>query len=90
MVWNIGKGSAVHIGIDPWLGCNWRHAFPSSMIEKLHLAGLHLLSDIGYHGLSEVLTQLWFSAETLGFTNPQEIDDWNGYVAILKSSHVRI
>ena len=60
------------------------------MIEKLHLAGLHFLSDIGYHGLSEVLTQLWFSAETIGFTNPQEIDDWNGYVAILKSSHVRI
>ena len=51
---------------------------------------MHFLSDIGFHALNEVMTQLWFSAETIGFTNPQEIDDQNGYVAILKYSHVRI
>ena len=36
------------------------------------------------------MAQQWFTAESIGFTYPQEIDVWNGYVAILKSSHVRI
>ena len=36
LVWNIGNGNVVCIGVDPWIGCKWRHTFPSSMIEKLH------------------------------------------------------
>ena len=90
LVWKIGNGTVVHIGLDPWIGCKWRHALPSSMIEKLHLAGFYFLSDIGLHGMTALLAQQWFTADSIGFTDPQEIDVWNGYVAILKSSHVRI
>ena len=36
------------------------------------------------------MPQQWFSAEYIGFDDPFEIDVWNGYLAILKSSHVRI
>ena len=90
MVWNIGNGNAVCIGIDPWLGCKWKHTLPPSMIETLHLAGFHFLFDIGSHGLNAMMPQLWFYVESIGFSNPQEIDVWNDYVAILKSSHVRI
>ena len=32
LVWKIGNRTVVHIGVDPWIGCKWRHAFPSSMI----------------------------------------------------------
>ena len=60
------------------------------MLEKLHLAGFYCLSDIGLHGLSALMAQQWFSADFNGLTDPQEIDVWNGYIAILKSSHVRI
>ena len=60
------------------------------MLEKLHLAGFFCLSDIGIHGLSVLLPQQWFSAEYIGFVDPFEIDVWNGCLAILKSSHVRI
>ena len=87
LVWNIGNGNVVRIGIDPWLGCKWRHTLPPSMIETLHLAGFHFLSDIGSHGLNLVMPQLWFSAESIGFSNPHEIDVWNNYLAILKSNH---
>ena len=90
LVWKIGNGTVVHIGLDPWIGCKWRHALPSSMLEKLHLVGFYFLSDIGLHGLSALMDQQWFPADSIGFTDPQEIEVWNGYVAILKSSFVRI
>ena len=90
MVWKIGNGNAVCIGEDLWIGCKWRHSLPSSMIEKMHLAGFFVLSDIGLHGLTELLAQQWINADFIGFSDPQEIDVWNGYLAILKSSHARL
>ena len=32
LVWKIGSGNAVHIGLDPWVGLKWRHALPIPMI----------------------------------------------------------
>ena len=60
------------------------------MIDRLHLAGYHFLSDIGIFGMSVLMPQEWLSADTLGFIDPFEIAVWNGYIAILKYSHVRI
>ena len=57
LVWKISNGTAVRIGLDPWIGCKWRHALPSSMLEKLHLAGFYCLSDIGLHGMSALMAQ---------------------------------
>ena len=90
LVWKIGNGNVVHIGVDTWIGCRWRHSLPSSMIEKLYLGGFFVLSDIGLHGLTDLLAQQWTNVDFIGFTNPQEIDLWNGYLSILKSSHARI
>ena len=36
------------------------------------------------------MAQQWLSADFISFTDPFEIDVWNGYLTILKSSHVRI
>ena len=90
LVWKIGNGSAVCIGLDPWIGCNWRHALPLPMFDRLHLAGLYYVSDIGIHGLFDLMAQQWLSADFIDFSDPFEIDEWNGYLTILKSSHVRI
>ena len=60
------------------------------MLEKLHLAGFYFISDIGLHCMSGLMSQKWLSIDTIGFTNPLEIDVWNGYIAILKSIHVRL
>ena len=90
LVWKIGNGTTVRIGLDPWIGCKWRHVLPYSMLEKLHLAGFFCLSNIGIHGLSVLMPQQWYSDEYIGFVDPLEIDVWNGYLAILKSSHARI
>ena len=39
LMWRIGTGSEVRIGMDPWLGCKWRHCLAISMTDKLHYAG---------------------------------------------------
>ena len=70
LVWKIGNGTDVHIGLDPWIGCNWRHALPSPMLEKLHLAGLYFLSDIGIHGMTALLAQQWITADSIRFVDP--------------------
>ena len=59
------------------------------MIDRLHLDGYHYLSDIGTIGMV-LMPQEWLPADTLGFNDPFEIAVWNGYIAILKSSHVRL
>lgn len=59
------------------------------MLERLNLTGFHFLSDIGILG-SVLMSQKWLSAESIGFLDPHEITTWNGYIAILKSSHVRL
>ena len=40
--------------------------------------------------MSGLMSQKWLSADTIGFIDPLEIDVWNGYISILKSSHVRL
>ena len=60
------------------------------MLDRLHLASFHFISDIGIHCMSGLLSQTWLSANSIGFSDALEIAAWNGYIAILKSSHVRL
>ena len=46
LVWRIGTGTEVRIGIDPCLGCKWRHVLPDCMIDKLHSIGFYVIKDI--------------------------------------------
>ena len=89
LYWKVGNGAEFFIGIDPWVGCKWRHSLPSSMIDKLHSAGFYFLKDIACLGVSILMDQGWLNADILGFVD-QEIISWNAYLALLKSSHVRL
>ena len=60
------------------------------MTDKLHSAGIYFLKDIGFPGVSNLMEQGWLSADILGLVDDQNITCWNGYLAILKSSHIRL
>ena len=71
-MWQIGTGAKVRIGIDPWLGCKWRHNLLVSMIVKLHNEGYFVLRDIACMGIALLQEQGWLYVDRLGF-DEQEI-----------------
>ena len=78
------------IGMDPWVGCKWRHTLPSSLVDNLHNVGLFVLSDIGCPDLYLLDNQEWFTTALIGLTDQHDIICWNEYVGLLKTSHVRL
>ena len=84
--WN---GADVRLGLDPWVGCKWRHVLSSLIIDKLHFVGIFFLKDIGGPGVTFLMEQGWLSADNLGLVHYQDVSCWNGYLAILKASHVK-
>ena len=90
LIWNVGNGVNVRIGMDPWVGCKWRHTLPSSLVDNLHNVGLFALSDIGCPDLYLLDNQEWFTTASIGLTDQFDIICWNEYVGLLKTSHVRL
>ena len=90
LVWKVGNGADVRIGLDPWVGCKWRHSLPSHLTDILHSAGLFFLKDIGSSSVSHLMEQGWLNVEALGFVEAHDIISWTGYLAILKSSHIKL
>ena len=76
LVWRVGTGAYVCIGMDPWIGCKWRHSLPSTMVDKLHYVGFYFLKDIACPGVSILQDHGWLNADILGFVD-QEIISWN-------------
>ena len=76
--------------MNPWVGYKWRHLLPSILTDKLHSVRIYFRKDIGCPGVSLLMEQAWLTADNLGLVDNQEITCWNGYLAILKASHVRL
>ena len=67
-----------------------RDHLPTSLLDKLHSDGIFFLKDIGCPSMTLMCEQGWLSANTLGLSDPQDVLCWNDFLAILKSSHIRL
>ena len=90
LVWKVGNGADVRLGLDPWVECKWRHLLPSFLVDKLHSFGIYFLKDIGCPRVSLMLEQGWLTVDFIGLVDNQDVTCWNGYLVILKASHVRL
>jgi hypothetical protein len=48
IIWKIGNGDQVLIGIDSWIGCKENHKTPTHLIHKLHRNGLYTLKQVAH------------------------------------------
>ena len=55
----------------------------------MHSVGYFFLKDVGTTTVSCLMEQGWISSVDLGLVGGLDIIAWNGYLAILKSSHIR-
>ena len=73
LVWKAENGADVRLGLDPWVGCKWRHILPSFLLDKLHSLGCYFLKDIGCPGVFLLMEQGWLSTELIGLVEQQEV-----------------
>ena len=62
------------------------HFLPPLLINKC----IFFLKDIGGLSITCLMEQGWLSDAELGLVDYQDVSCWNGYLAILKASHVRL
>ena len=60
------------------------------MITVLHSHGLYFLNDIACPGMSLLLEQGWISSKNIGILDIHDSLIWNGYIAIIKASNIRL
>ena len=56
----------------------------------MHSAGYYFLKDVGTLTVSFLMEQGWLSSNDLGLVEILDINACNGYLAILKSSQIRL
>jgi hypothetical protein len=55
LVWRLGKGNHIRIGVDPWPGSKNSHILPDDLIIQLHMQGVFFLSNLFYSPLNYTL-----------------------------------
>ena len=73
LVWKVGNVADMRIGLDPYVGCKWRHQLPTSLLDKLHSEGIFFLKDIGCPSMTLMCEQGWLFGNTLGLSDPQDV-----------------
>jgi len=66
LVWNVGNGHNLKIGVDPWLGSGQHHLLPIHIIEQLGQRGIHFLCDLADREQGEFGLQRWLRASSFG------------------------
>jgi len=89
LLWKIGNGNSVRIGIDPSTGSGNSHLLLVELIQHLNNRGIKFPGQIGDHQNTTFHTQDWL-------TNPQWLIPnewsriWQDYLQTLIESHIRL
>eukprot|EP00253_Pinus_taeda_P003164 PITA_03164 len=89
LTWQIHQGSAVSIGVDPWIGCGNAHKLSAEMIELLVNQGISHLSHIIDQENTTPLQQAWKSTRNLHIPGHWH-QAWEGFTEALTQAHIRI
>lgn len=59
IAWNVGDGSSVRIGLDPWPGSGHQHILPQEIRDSLADRGLFHLHQVADPGHTTFWRQAW-------------------------------
>eukprot|EP00253_Pinus_taeda_P028493 PITA_28493 len=89
LLWKIGNGNSVRIGIDPWTGSDNSHLLPVGLIQHINKQGIKFLGQIGDQQNTTFRTQAWLTDPHWHI--PYEWSRfWQNYLQALTKSHVRL
>lgn len=80
LVWLVGVGSLVRVGIDNFVGGDESYKISSRLIETLHSKGYYTLNHVC--SSSQELDNYWMNAEYLRLEGPLA-REWMGYTLTL-------
>jgi hypothetical protein len=77
LVWRIGKGDKVLIGLDSWIGCNEAHKLLDHLVLELKSKVYQTLTQIA-QGTSDKGKYLWLTWRDINLRE-DDIDTWENY-----------
>jgi len=89
ITWRIKPGNKVHIGIDPWIGCNNMHRLPDDPLLYLREHQITHLEHIFDDFNTTFLHQAWKSNIQLNISPPWQ-QHWRKYIQALLEAHIRL
>ena len=89
LAWNVGDGSSVRIGLDPWPGSGHQHILPQDTRDLLVDQGFIHLNQVADPRHTTIWKQAWLPGYVLGLPN-QHIPLWEDYIGALLTAHIHI
>lgn len=86
LVWKVGKGNRVRLGVDPWVGCGKNYRLSENLVNILGEKGYFTLSKVAHHDCTTIWNQEWKPANVIGLIG-EEATEWEGYIDSLKVSY---
>jgi hypothetical protein len=82
LVWRVGSGRLVRLGLDPWSGCQLGHLLSAGIRHRLAQGGFYYLAQVGDPLQTNMWHQGWMSRHMLGLLEEDYIH-WNRYTQAL-------
>ena len=89
LLWCIGNGSQVRIGLDPWPGSGNAQILPEGLVQYLNNRGIKYLAQIGDQQRSSIFSQAWITDRQWQLTDEWN-SNWKDYIQALTESHIRL
>ena len=79
LVWRVGSGSRVQLGLDPWVGSGRSHLLPEVVCLFLFYRGILFLSQVTDPTTTNILHKGWLGSDRLGLV-VEHWESWDLYV----------